>query len=189
MGVAGAHATINRWVLKASPQREAAFQRRTRPVSSRWRLDETSLRVNGAWQYLDRAGDRMGQTIECLLTAQRDERAAQRLLPNAIRQHGVPATITRDGSEAHAAAIRGAKGEHGPAIASRQGRDLNHIVEQEPRLVKRVSRPMVGFKSFEAAQGTLRGIARMPRLKQGQMVVAEGDERLTPPEPFYALAA
>jgi putative transposase len=62
-------------------------------------------------------------------------------------------------------------------------------VEQDHRAVKRVTRPMLGFKSFEAAQGTLVGIELMHMLKKGQMVVEEGEESLTPAEHFYALAA
>jgi putative transposase len=48
---------------------------------------------------------------------------------------------------------------------------------------------MLGFKSFEAAQGSLVGIELMPMLKKGQMVVEEGAEGLTPAEQFYSLAA
>jgi putative transposase len=40
-GVCVDHATINRWVLKYSPQLEAAFHRRKRPVWVSWRMDET----------------------------------------------------------------------------------------------------------------------------------------------------
>jgi len=43
-GVPIDHATIQRWVVKYSPQLEAAFHRRTRPVWVSWRMDETSLR-------------------------------------------------------------------------------------------------------------------------------------------------
>ncbi len=40
-GVVVDHSTINRWVLKYSPQLAAAFHRRKRLVSRSWRLDET----------------------------------------------------------------------------------------------------------------------------------------------------
>jgi putative transposase len=101
----------------------------------------------------------------------------------------VPETITIDGSEANAAAIRGYNEVHGTAIIIRQVKYLNHVVEQDHRGVKRVTRPMLGFKSFEAAQGTLVGIELMHMLKKGQMVVEEGAERLTPAAQFYAMAA
>ena len=55
--------------------------------------------------------------------------------------------------------------------------------------MKRVTRPMLGFKSFDAAQGTLAGIELMHMLKKRQLVVKEGDEGLTAAEQFSALAA
>jgi putative transposase len=55
--------------------------------------------------------------------------------------------------------------------------------------VKRVTRPMLRFKSFEAAQATLIGIELMHMLKKSQMVVEDAVEGLTLAEQFYALAA
>jgi putative transposase len=40
--------------------------------------------------------DKHGQTIDFLLTEQRDEQAATRFLTKAIRRHGVPEKITID---------------------------------------------------------------------------------------------
>jgi len=62
-------------------------------------------------------------------------------------------------------------------------------VEQDHRGVKRVTRPMLGFKSFEAAQSTLAGIELMHMIKKQQMIVEAGDEGLTAAEQFYALAS
>lgn len=55
--------------------------------------------------------------------------------------------------------------------------------------MKRVTRPMLGFKSFAAAQATLVGIELMPMIKKKQLVVEEGDEGHTAAELFYSLAA
>jgi putative transposase len=188
-GVLVDHATINRWVLKYAPQLEEAFHRRKRPAWSSWRMDETYIKVKGQWYYLYRAVDTSGQTIHFLLTEQRDEQATTRFLTKAIRCHGVPKTITIDGSEANAAAIRRYNAEHGTAIIIRQVKYLNNIVEQDHQAIKRMTRPMLGFKSFDAAQATLTGIERMHMLKKRQLVVEEGDEGLTAVEQFYALAA
>jgi transposase-like protein len=188
-GVSVDHATINRWVLKYSPQLEEAFHHRKRPVGRSWRLDETYIRVKGEWRYLYRAVDKTGQTIDFLLTEHRDTEAALRFLTQAIRRHGVPETITIDGSDAHEAAIKRYNQEHGTAIEIRQVKYLNNIVEQDHRAVKRVTRPMLGFKSFAAAQDTLVGIELMHMLKKRQLVVEEEDEGLTPAAQFYALAA
>jgi putative transposase len=183
------HATMNRWGIKYSPQLEEAFHRRKRPVWVSWRLDETSIKVQGEWRYLSRAVDKQGQTIDFLLTEHRDTEAALRFLKKAIRRHGVPASITIDGSDANAAAIKRYNEEHGTHIIIRQVKYLNNIVEQDHRAVKRVTRPMLGFKSFDAAHRTLVGIELMHMLKKGQLVVEEGAADLTAAEMFYALAA
>jgi transposase-like protein len=62
-------------------------------------------------------------------------------------------------------------------------------IEQDHRGVKRVTRPMLGFKAFAAAQDTLAGIELMHMIKKRQLMVGEGDEGLTAAEQFYALAA
>ena len=66
---------------------------------------------------------------------------------------------------------------------------LNNIVEQDHRAVKRITRPMLGFKAFDAAQCTLAGVELMHMIKKRQMVVEAGDEGLTAAELFYFLAA
>jgi len=188
-GVAVDHATIQRWVVKYSPQLEEAFHRRKRPVWISWRMDETYIKVKGEWRYLYRAVDKYGETIDFLLTEHRDKEAALRFLKKAIRRNGVPETITIDGSDANEAAIKSYNQEYGTAIAIRQVKYLNNIVEQDHRAIKRVTRPMLGFKSFEAAQCTLTGVELMHMIKKRQLVVAERDEGRTAAELFYSLAA
>jgi putative transposase len=117
-GVAVDHATIHRWVLKYAPQLEEAFHRRKRLVYVSWRLDETYIRVRGQWHYLSRTVDKTGQTIDFLLTTRRDCTAAIGFRIKAIRHHGVTKTITIDGSEANAAAIRRDNAEHRAATGS-----------------------------------------------------------------------
>ena len=108
---------------------------------------------------------------------------------HAHRRHGVPTTLTMDGSDANAAAIKSYNEEHGTNIIIRQVKYFNNIVEQDHRGVKRVTRPMLGFKSFEAAQDTLVGIELMHMIKKQQRVLEAGDEGLTAAELFYSLAA
>ena len=188
-GVEVDHSTINRWVIKYSPQLEEAFHRRKRSVWVSWRMDETYIKVTGEWKDLYHAVDKYGQTIDFLLTEQRDKEAALKFLKKAIRRNGLPETMTIDGSDANEAAIKSYNQEHGTTIAIRQVKYLNNIVEQDHRGVKRVTRPMLGFKSFEAAQDTLVGIALMHMIKKRQLVVGEGDEGRTAAELFYSLAA
>ena len=123
------------------------------------------------------------------MTEQRDQEAALRFLKKAIRRHGVPEKITIDGSAANEAAIKRYNEAHGTAIEIRKVKYLNNIVEQDHRGVKRVTRPMLGFKAFAAAQDTLVGIELMHMIKKRQMMVEAGAEGLTAVEQFYSLAA
>src|SRR6266403_3958165 len=145
-------------------------------------MDETSIKVRGQRYDLYRAVDKTGQTIDFLLTAQRDEASALRFLKKAIRRHGAPEKITIDGSAANEAAIKRYNEEHGTAIEIRKVKYLNNIVEQDHRAVKRVTRPMLGFKSFDAAQGALVGIELMHMIKKKQLVGKKGVEGLTAAE-------
>jgi putative transposase len=188
-GVLLDHATIQRWVVKYSAQLAEAFHRRQRPVGRHWRMDETYIRVKGEWRYVYRAVDKSGQTIDFLLTEHRDAEAARRFLTQVMHRHGVPETLTIDGSGANEAAIKRDHEEHGTHIVIRQVKYLNNIVEQDHRAVKRVTRSMLGFKSFEAAQSTLVGIELMHMLKKRQLVVEAGAKGLTAAEQFFSLAA
>jgi putative transposase len=67
-------------------------------------------------------------------------------------------------------------------------RSLNHVVEQDHRAVKRITRPMLGFKAFEAAQCTLAGIELMQMICKGQLASGAA-QTLTAAAQFYALAA
>ena len=55
-----------------------------------WRLDETYVRIKGKWKYLYKAVDKAGDTVDFLLTAKRDRRAALCFLRKAIGRHGAP---------------------------------------------------------------------------------------------------
>ena len=83
-------------------------------------MDETYVKVQGEWRYLDRAVDKHGQTIDFLLTEHRDTEAALRFLKKAIRRHGVPEKITIDGSDANEAALKSYNEAHGTTISIRQ---------------------------------------------------------------------
>ena len=64
----------------------------------------------------------------------------------------------------------------------------NHTIEQDHRGIKRVTRPMLGFKAFDAAQATLTGIELIHMLRKGQLEGGREQGR-SAAEQFYALAA
>ena len=69
------HSTLNRWVIKYAPLLVTAARRHKRSIGVSWRFDETYIKVRGQWKYLYRAVDKVGDTIDFLLTAKRDTKA------------------------------------------------------------------------------------------------------------------
>ena len=65
---------------------------------------------------------------------------------------------------------------------------LNNLVEQDHRAIKRIVRPMLGFKTFDSARCTLRGVELMHMIKKGQMIAGDGI-KLSAAGQFYSLAA
>ena len=95
-------------------------------TSERWHVDETYLRVGGAWRYLYRAVDGTGQTIDFRLSAKRDKKAAKRFfrkLPKGLRY--VPRVLVTDKLRSYGAAKR----EIMPGVEHRQSRYLNNRAE------------------------------------------------------------
>ena len=182
------HSTINRWVLHYSPHLEAAFRRKKKRTGIRWRMDETYIKVKGQWKYYYRAIDKQGQTIDFLLTAQRNQNAALRFLRKAIGENGKPSLVNIDQSGANQAGLKQYNRDYKKRIKIRQCKYLNNIIEQDHRRIKRLTRPMLGFKNFHAAQRTLAGIEVMAMIRKGQLKKTAGNEK-TPVELFYALAA
>jgi putative transposase len=181
------HATVHRWAIKIVPVLAAVFRRRKRPVGRSWRMDETYIKVHGQWKYLYRAVDREGDTIDFLLRAKRDCAAARRFLERAIELHGEPDKITIDQSGANTAAIGSYNAEHHSDIELRQCKYLNNIAEQDHRAVKRIVRPMLGFKVFRCARILIAGIETMHMIRKGQLDDHNG-EVLFAADQLYSLA-
>ncbi len=186
------HSTINRWVIHYSPQLEKAFHPKKKRPGDRWRMDETYIKVKGQWKYYYRAVDKQGNTIDFLLTAKRDKKAALRYFKKAIGRNGAPTLVNMDKSGANKAAVSQYNANEEASVDIRQCKYLNNIVEQvmrhsDHRGIKRITRPMMGFKNIHAAQHTLAGIELVRMLKKGQMKW-QSQRNKTPAELFYALA-
>jgi putative transposase len=131
-GVAVDHATLNRWVVRCSPQIADQAHMRKRRTANSWRVDETYLKMRGQWTYLYRAVDRDGQTIEI-----------------------------------------------------RQIKYLNNILEQDHRFIKRITKPMMGFKALHSASTTIAGIEVAHMIRKNQF----SNDNLSPCQIFAELAA
>jgi putative transposase len=105
-----------------------------------------------------------------------------------LRGNGLPQTVTIDQSGANTAGIESYNAGHDTAIAIRQCKYLNNIVEQDHRAVKRIIRPMLGFKSFRCACVILGGIELMHMVRKEQMRSSNGSS-LSAAQQFSLLAA
>jgi len=159
------------------------------------------------WTYLYRVVDSDGQTLEFLLSPTRDAEAATRFLCKALHatassapqtclveeqvgQPTAPATSTTlmsvprvinvDKNAAYPKAIADLKAarilpEH---VELRQVKYLNNLIEQDHRFIKRLTKPGMGFFSFETAWRTLQGFEVMNMIRKGQLQgVPKGDVR------------
>ena len=61
----------------------------------------------------------------------------------------------------------------------RQVKYLNNRVEQEHRHIKRITEPMMRFKSFNSARRTLSGIEAMNMIREGQVKGVEQGNRVS----------
>ena len=186
-GVFVDHSSINRWVTRFLPLLEKVFRKYKRPVGGSRRMDETYIKVKGIWKYLYRAVDKQGKTINFLLTVKRDKAAARRFFDKAMQANDVPEKVTMDKSGANKAAIDEIKVSIEKQIIVRQVKYLNNIVEQDHREVKRVTKPMLNFKSFQAAKCVLTGIELMHMIRKGQLMLKRCNE-MSFADQFYALA-
>jgi putative transposase len=179
------HSSVHRWVIKLVPLFEKAFRKHKRPVGKSWRMDETYVKVRGQWKYLYRALDKAGNTVDFLLRAHRDKAAARRYFEKAIDRNSEPETITVDKGGANLAALEALNADRSTPIKVRQSKYLNNVVEQDHRAIKRIIKPMMGFKNFRCARIILPGIEVMHMIREGQM--KDALIQRTVAEQFYSL--
>ena len=167
------HSTIGRWVLTYSPEIEKRTRRFLKPTNDSWKVDETYIKVNGKWKYLYRAVDSEGNTLDFMLSARRNKKAAKRFFKKVLkaRQNKQPRVINVDKNAAYPPAIDELKEDELLEENSelRQVKYLNNLVEQDHRGVKKITNYGLGYKSFHTAWRTIRGIEIMHMINKGQV--------------------
>jgi putative transposase len=104
-----------------------------------------------------------------------------------MKANGVPEKVTVDKSGANKAAMDEINTRSETPVIVRQVKYLNNIVEQDHRFVRRITKPMLNFKSFRVAKNVLAGIELMHMIRKGQLLL-EGCIKLSFADQFYALA-
>ena len=132
-------------------------------------MDETYIKVKGIWCYLYRAVDKLGNTVDFLLTRRRKRMSAQSFLIKAVNNNCRPTVINIDKSGSNTSAIRVYNKRSFSNIKIRQCKYLNNIIEQDYRFIKWRIQNGLGFKSFESAKRTLGGIEVVHMLRKHQI--------------------
>jgi putative transposase len=189
-GLSVDHSTLNRWIVRYSPQIAYEAKKRKQPTADSWRMDETYIKVKGQWAYLYRAVDKYGNTIDFMLSEKRDEAAATAFFKQAIDNNGIPEKVVIDKSGSNNAGLENINVLFFIAgfycfIDIIQVKYLNNIVEQDHRFIKKITKPMLGFKAFHSASATLSGIEVAHMIRKGQIT----DNNLPASQQFIALAA
>jgi hypothetical protein len=86
----------------------------------------------------------------------------------------LPAPRANDGRAR--CAIDQIDGSQDATITARQTKYINNIVEQDHRAIKRVTRPMLSFKSLRSASNVLAGVELMRMIRKDQFAIDDTSE-------------
>lgn len=156
--------TVYRWVRRFLPLFGDAARTHRRPVGTKWRVDETYVRLQGRWTYVYRAIDEDGQVVDAYFSEQRNTKAAQRFFERAIDETGVrPERVTTDKAKCYPPALRAVL----PGVEHRTSKYLNNGIERDHGHFKQRVYPMRGFKQAASADIIVRGHALIRNLRSG----------------------
>ena len=137
-----------------------------------------------------RAIDKCGDTVDFLLSEKRDEAAATAFFRQAIDGNGLPKKVVIDKSGSNNAGLENINlllmlARIFSWIEILQVKYLNNRIEQDHRFIKKITRPMMGFKAFHSASATIAGVETAHMIRKGQLF----EESLPVHKQFMALAA
>lgn len=145
-----------------------------------YRVDETYIKVGKQCQYLYRAVDKSGQTIEFMLSAKRDVSAAKRFFKQMMRadHRRLPFSISVDQNAAYPDAFTTSQDEQvvPKDCTLRRVKYLHNVIEQDHRFIKRRVRAAQCFKRFHTAERTLEGVEAVNMMRKGQVKRLSGSD-------------
>jgi transposase-like protein len=168
-GIQVDHVTIYRWVQRFTPLPAEAARPCRHAVGNRWRVDETYVKVAGAWRYVYRAIDQAGQVIDVFVSPRRDRVAARRFFTRTIATTAVrPAEVVTDRAATYPIVLEALL----PAAWHRTDRYANNGVECDHGRLKARLGPMRGLKRDGSARIIIGGHAFVQNLRRGYYELA-----------------
>ena len=148
-GIIVSYETIRQWCRKFGAEYARALRRKQGRLGDTWYLDELFVTIRGDRQYLWRAVDQDGDTIDILVQSRRDQRAAERFFRKLLRgQESEPRRLITDKLRSYGAAHRAIM----PSVIHDAGRYANNRAEVSHQPTRQRERQMRGFKSASQAQ-------------------------------------
>jgi transposase-like protein len=186
-GVTVDPSTIYDWVQAFTPRFIEAARLHRSSVGTRWRADETLLKIGGRWRYVFRCLDERGQIVDVYLSDHRDAASAHTFFDRAIAATDVaPTRITSDKAKCYPPALRALL----PTAEHRCSKYLNNGLERDHQFLKGRVRPMRRFQTTAASSTFCRGHALIRNLGRGfTRLVMGAPPRLRFATAWTALAA
>jgi transposase-like protein len=148
-GVEASYETVRRWVITFGPAITRRLWVKHSKPHSYWHLDEMSVWVSGKQMYLWRAVDAEGEILEVLVQANRDKRAARKLIRKLLKKQGAPpAEWVTDKCPSYGAALRELKLQR---AVHTQSKRANNRAESSREPVRRREK-LQGFKTPGSTQ-------------------------------------
>jgi transposase, IS6 family len=163
-GIGVVPSTIFAWVQEFAPLYEAAARPFRHEVGGAWSVDETYVKVAGAWAYVYRAIDERGQIVDVYVSAGRAAEDAAAFFRRAIEATGVaPEDVTTDCAAAYPPALAAVL----PTVAHETGKPVQQRLERDHQHLKGRVRAMRGFTTLTGAGVFCRAHAFVRNLRLG----------------------
>ena len=165
--------TIFRWVQEYAPEINKRMKPHLKMTCDSWKIDETYVKIKGKWHYLYRAIDKQCDTLDWMLSNQRNKKAAKRFfkkLPG--NKHTVdPRVINVDKSPTFPPALSELQAANDAPSKTklRAVKYLNNSMENDHKCTKSKSRYRQWYQSFSTARNTLDGMESLRALQKGQV--------------------
>ena len=162
-GVEVDHVTVYRWVQRFTPLLVEAARPCRHAVGDRWFVDETYVKVGGAWRYVYRAVDQHGQVIDVYVSRRRNTEAARRFFDRALVDHARPVEVVTDKASPLLAAVDDVL----PEVLPVTDRWSNNRIEADHARLKARLRPMRSLKCDRTASVVIGGHAFVQNIRRG----------------------
>ena len=137
------------------------------------------MKIKGVWHYLYRAIDKYSNTLDWMLSKNRNKKAAKRFFKKLLgNSHTVdPRVINVDKSPTFPPALRELQAANEAPLKAklRAIKYLNNRMENDHKSTKSKSRYRQWYQSFQTAKNTLDGMEALRMIQKGQVRYVDKD--------------